>query len=46
MFFLLFCRFVTGIEFREGTLLLDQKHNQKIKKGNLIFFFFFALYFE
>lgn len=25
--------FATGIEFREGTLLLDQKHNYMIKKG-------------
>lgn len=25
--------FVTGIEFREGSLLLDQKHNQTIKNG-------------
>ena len=25
--------FVTGIEFREGSMLLDQKHNQIIKKG-------------
>ena len=26
-------RFATGIEFREGSLLVDQKHNQVIKKG-------------
>ena len=25
--------FVTGIEFREGSMLIDQKHNQIIKKG-------------
>eukprot|EP00112_Aurelia_sp_Birch-Aquarium-sp1_P005971 Seg1670.1 transcript_id=Seg1670.1/GoldUCD/mRNA.D3Y31 product="FACT complex subunit SPT16" protein_id=Seg1670.1/GoldUCD/D3Y31 len=25
--------FATGIEFREGSLLIDQKHNQTIKKG-------------
>uniref|UniRef100_A0A7M5XAC7 FACT complex subunit n=2 Tax=Clytia hemisphaerica TaxID=252671 RepID=A0A7M5XAC7_9CNID len=25
--------FATGIEFREGSLLIDQKHNQKIRKG-------------
>lgn len=25
--------FITGIEFREGSMLLDQKHNQVIKKG-------------
>lgn len=25
--------FVTGIEFREGSMLIDQKHNQVIKKG-------------
>ena len=31
-----FFSFGTGIEFREGSLLIDQKHNQKIRKGNFL----------
>ena len=32
---LLFFSFATGIEFREGSLLIDQKHNQIVKKGKV-----------
>lgn len=36
-FFIVVCSFAMGIEFREGSLVLNVKNQYKLKKGEILF---------